>query len=254
MPKVATKKKSSASDEKVVIEFRHAHGRLSDPKVTAKIWDLFDSPLIEPVKYDRVEKAKKPFSEGANAAADLANNYGALFIKGAKSGFLAHLTSGRVGTWRIWVDAASVEGDKQSAAWTAWLRSVAGDLPMLVGRACLESEFEATNPSFKGATTMDFGKFLSGVYWWTLFGKELVSDLGADKIKTAPHATASSVKGGQIALQLDEPLVPDDMKKRLATEKEIAAHLGANNFFGGKAKPNAKLPTFAKLVDRLENE
>lgn len=157
MVRVATKRPVPHRDDKVVIAFRHAHGRLSDPKITAKIWKLFDTPLIEPTKYDGVERARKSFSDGPEAAADLANNTGTLFIKGAKHGFLAHLSSGTIGDWRIWVDAAAWQGAAQ-AAWMAWLNAVCAELPMLIGRACLETEFEAVNPGYKGATTIEFGK------------------------------------------------------------------------------------------------
>lgn len=76
--------------------------------------------------------------------------------------------------------------------------------------------------------------------------------MGATKLKTAPHATATAIKGGQMSLVLDEPIRPDSMKERLACTKAIATHLGAHNFFGAKPKPAAKLPAFAALVDRLD--
>ena len=70
--------------------------QLSDPKVLDRVWGHLDSPLVEPTKFDSVERARREFrADAVTEAAELFDRDLHLFVRGAKDDFLAVFTRRR---------------------------------------------------------------------------------------------------------------------------------------------------------------
>jgi hypothetical protein len=69
------------------------------------------------------------------------------------------------------------------------------------------------------------------LYWLTIFGKELVLAFGESKLMALPGVQAFSLNSQQIAICLNEPVIPDHMEQRLQTESQLADMLGTKYFF-----------------------
>lgn len=83
----------------------------------------------------------------------------------------------------------------------------------------------------EGVSRFDFAKFLPGVYWYTIFGKELVNAIGEEKLKNLPSVIYTEPKNGCIAFHLDEAIESDNSEFRIQKEKQIASIIGEYYFF-----------------------
>lgn len=109
---------------------------------------------------------------------------------------------------------------------------------IIFGNICSEVEYNLKHKvltqhsySWKGVSRFDFFKFLPGIYWYTIFGKELVESIGKDKFKNLPNVTYTKPKDGCIAFHLNEPIDSEDLEARIAKEKELAKIIGQNYFY-----------------------
>jgi len=85
--------------------------------------------------------------------------------------------------------------------------------------------------TWKGISPADFMEHIPGIYWYTIFGKELVQVIGKEKFKNLPNVTYTAPKDGCIAFHLNEPIESDDLVSRLSKENELANIIGKNYFF-----------------------
>jgi hypothetical protein len=221
----------------------HTTRHVAERETLERLWRRLADPLVGAVKFDAVERARRPFSETALAEAlELAGEEGELFVRG-RDGFVAQLSTPVQGIalWRVWLDAKAVQG-KRGGAWIDWLLGVAEEHPALFGLGCSVAEYDAKHKEVTisprgvqsigavGKSNQEFLCFLPGIYWLTLFGAELVETFGAE-LARLPGTRARPLAGGQFAVQLEEPVLPGEMDARLGAEAAIAERLGEHYFF-----------------------
>jgi hypothetical protein len=165
-------------------------------------------------------------------------------------------------TWHFWVDTQAVKTGPTDQ-WIQWVFRLCSDLPILFGTGCDEAEFDAKHSflrelpegrrvsGFVGVSVPDFYRFLPGIYWLTIFGKELVVSIGRDTLSKLTSAVAIPIQPSQMALILRGDAQPRDMSERLTTTRRIAEALGANHFFDKDRSP-ADLTQYPNLSRALE--
>jgi hypothetical protein len=238
---------------------------LSDRSTLDVLWRHLDDPIVRPTRYDSSERLTHEF--GPDAVGEAAEMYATrryLFVKGAESDFLAQFNRARdpLSVWTLWLEAAALQGDSKDA-WLAWILGVCARLPVLSGLACSESEHEAKHADVdttarggvirraRGSSINEFFRYLPGLYWLTIFGPELTRAFGAETLAGLPGVQVHRIGSDQIAIQLDESPVPDDMDARLAKEAELADRLGAEFFFD-RRRDDVEFRQVPELLDALE--
>ncbi len=219
--------------------------QLSDKSVAQRLWSLLSVSLVQPKRYDAVERARKPFEVAAyEEAATLYGDEGVLFVRGDKDGFLAFFSRERHGlsTWRIYLNAGAVKG-KRRDLWLQWLYDLCEAFPILYGYGCSVEEYEAKHlvvtelpgggrsQKSLGISTREFYQYLPGVYWLTLFGRELHRAFESHWQSVDDLADVRFLEREQVAVRLEAPVFAEDMSQRLMIEREIADVLGAQFFF-----------------------
>lgn len=218
---------------------------LEDESVMQRLWTFLDTPQVQPTRYDSIERARKPFSpEAYREAAALYLEDWVLFVRGKKDGFVAFFSRQRDGLslWRFYLNAGAFAGKKQ-ARWLQWLFALCTAFPALYGLACSNAEYETKHWIIKdlpgggrvrkscGASIAEFYHYLPGIYWLTLFGRDLAPVFAPRWPQLEGLAHVIHLDGGQVAVQLNAPVFTEDMEQRLLAERAIADILGATFFF-----------------------
>lgn len=238
--------------------------QISELKTIQTLWRLLDDPLIAPLRFDTIEDAQIPFtSQSYDEAANMYEDEGVLFVKGRRASFLGSFSrqSEKLATWNFFIDL-KVIGVKNEGRWLQWFFSLCNLLPALYGFGCSIAEYDAKHrivtslpgggrvTEWAGVATAEFGQYLSGIYWLTIFGPELVRAFGKDRLMALPDVTAFSLDSEQIALRLNEPAQPMDMARRLAAERNLAEQIGGQYFFDS-SQPDRRLKSIPQLVEAL---
>lgn len=239
--------------------------QLSDSKTMKTLWQLLDMPIISPKKYDSVERVKIPFQpDSFEAATELYEDVGMLFVRGGKDGFLAFFSKERQGLsiWRIYLSISAMQESKKMERWLAWIFTLCGRLPVLYGYGCSEEEVDAKHEYVKeypdggrsigaiGMSVSEFYQYLPGLYWLTIFGAELVQAFDQTRFGTLPDVSTYVLDAQQVAIRLNEPLLPEDMGQRLKAESQLADILGAKFFFD-RNRTDIKFEPVPALVHAL---
>jgi hypothetical protein len=218
---------------------------LSDTKTLDMLWRLLNEPIVSPQRYDSVERTKFPFRmDVINTAAHLYQEDGFLFVRGRRDGFLGVFASQTRGlaTWDIWLDIRAMQG-KKARPWLEWIFRLCSTLPILYGFGCSVAEYDAKHLNVRvtpgggtatgeiGTSIAQFYRYLPGLYWLTIFGNELVQAFDQSNLNSLPGVEAFILNTGQIAILIDEPIVPENMDQRLQTESQLANVLGPTFFF-----------------------
>jgi hypothetical protein len=237
-----------------------------EAETLSMFWDHLNTPLVSPKRYDSVERAKIPFApEAVEEATKLYAENGFLFVKGEKDGFLAVL-SGRKGfsNWDLWLNIRAMEGGKRQH-WLDWIYGLCRTLPPRYGYGCSSMEYDAKHQRVRslpggGAATEwvgiskdEFHRYLPGLYWLTIFGPELVQAFGKERLLGLRGVVAMEIDPNQVAVQLDEPVIPEDITARLQREREIADLLGPQYFFDGD-RPELEFQVVPQLAAALTRE
>ena len=241
--------------------------QLSDPKVLDRVWGHLDSPLVEPTKFDSVERARREFrADAVTEAAELFDRDLHLFVRGAKDDFLAVFTRPRpnLSIWNLRLDDAAMQGDR-GEQWLSWVFELCAELPVLYGFACTDDEYQEKHATKretkgglvtggKGASISSFFKYLPGLYWLTIFGPELVNAFGATTLSRLSGVQVHRIRKDQIAIQLEEPPVAEDLDARLRKEAELAKQLGSEFFFDRKRDPGElrQVPELSKALEERD--
>jgi hypothetical protein len=118
----------------------------------------------------------------------------------------------------------------QRAGSRGWL---VDELPVLFGGFYSIAEYDAKHLTVRelagggsaegavGISNAEFRKYLPGIYWLTVFGPELAAALDFSGLSRLP-VTLTTLPRGSRVLQIDEPLITEDMAKRLELEARIA--------------------------------
>lgn len=239
--------------------------RLETQAVVKALWARLSDPAIAPRFFDLNEDAKIPFSPlSYEQARSLYEQGGFLFITGGQDGFQAMFARQPHGlsTWHLWVETQAVKTGA-TAHWIQWVFRLCSDLPVLFGMGCDEAEFNAKHSflrqlpggrrisGYVGVSAADFSRFLPGIYWLTIFGKELVTNIGHETLSKLTSTIAIPIQPSQMALILKADTQPEDMSERLTLTRSIAETLGTNHFFD-KNRSLANLTQYPELSKALE--
>lgn len=216
---------------------------ISLPQTAQLLWRLLSDPLIDPQRFDTVERAKINFtSEGYDKASEIFGAEGMLFVRGSKDSFTAMFMRqhGGWGMWNFWWDVKAMMQQKRDP-WLQWLFKLCRELPPFYGFGCSVDEYDAKHTVVEdvpggsvtrtvGASAREFYEFLPGLYWMTIFGTHLVDHFGA-RLESLDRANFIKLNSSQAAVVLDEPVVPQDIDERLRIESQLIDSLGAKYFF-----------------------
>jgi hypothetical protein len=237
---------------------------LTDTKTLDVLWRLLDEPIVSPQRYDSVERTKIPFRiDAVNTAAHLYQEDGFLFVRGRRDSFLGVFASQPRGlaTWDIWLDIRAMQG-KKARLWLEWIFRLCSKLPILYGFGCSVAEYDAKHLNVRvtpgggtatgevGTSIAQFYRYLPGLYWLTIFGTELVQALDQSKLTSLPDIEAFILDAGQVAIRIDEPVVPENMEQRLRTESQLADILGPTFFFN-RHRTDLEFATVPGLIEVL---
>jgi hypothetical protein len=224
------------------------------------VWQMLQRPVIPSgLRYGRTQPYKHAFSPDARAAFDLFANDSALLFGTRDQSFQGGLETAMPGYSLVSVFIGQTWWRE---AWMEWVIELCS-APFLFGRACSVAEFDAKHAAKRffpegtargqvGATRNDLYKFLPGIYWFTVLGKELVTALDVDAVRDVQRI---DLPGGQIALRLDgDPFVEGEMlETRLAREQQLASALGDIHFFDRERQDRElrPVPAFLAALERL---
>ncbi|WP_334416724.1 MULTISPECIES: hypothetical protein [unclassified Bradyrhizobium] len=230
-----------------------------------RLWALLSDPIVNARRYGSVERAKTPFAAKAfDAARQEYEDERRLFVRGEKNGFVASFSRRREGwsNWDIWMNIRELQGSKMQP-WLDWFFRLCNEFSVLYGFGCSVSEHDAKHLRVRrtptggaatgavGAASQEFLRYLPGLYWLTILGPELTKAFGAEKINSLPGVRVFQLKSQQIAICLDEPVVPKDMDGRLQKERKLADILGAQYFFD-RNRADLKFGQVPELLQTLE--
>jgi len=233
---------------------------LTNPTTAQAMWQTLDNPLIQPQRFDSVERARQVYDgNDPEAACKIYSREGMLFVRGAKESFTAMFmrTNDPLSLWTFWWDVKAMS-DKKRDPWLTWIYGLCRALPPYFGSGCSTEEHDAKHLVVKGSATgavgvsiAEFRKFLPGLYWLTLFGPEVCEHFGS-VLESLPHTSFVRPATEQLALLLDGPVLPQNMEERLRTEAELSDLLRANYFFDRNRKgiKFAQVPELAAALRR----
>lgn len=240
--------------------------QLLDKETFRKLWNLLDTKIVSPLRYDSVERAKIPFSRDAiDSATELYQNYRLLFVRGGKDNFLAVFSeeTPSLSKWTFWLDVRSMRGEK-AKYWLEWLFHLCGELPILYGFACSTEEYDAKHTTVEilpdalgyatstvGVSTAEFYQYLPGLYWLSIFGPELVQEFGKSRLLMLPGVKSFAIGSMQVAIWFDEPVLPEKKELRLKAESHIADLIGPQFFFD-RNRTDLKFEPVPQLIRKLD--
>ncbi|MFF8617937.1 hypothetical protein [Streptomyces sp. NPDC015350] len=227
-------------------EFRasvYTSQNIGTPHTGRGLWRVLDDPLIEPRRFGSTERAPIDYTpQNFNSACKIYSAEGILFVRGARNNFKAMFSEldGTLAKWTFWWSLDATAGPSYDQ-WPDWLCRLSADLPPHYGFACSVAEYEAkhkvveadetgSSVQMAGVSAADFLKFLPGIYWLTIFGKDLAGHFDL-KLQSLPGVQHIGIPPSQVAMMLESPAVPASMKERLDTEARLVESLGAQHFF-----------------------
>jgi hypothetical protein len=218
-------------------------------------WQMLQRPVVPSgLRYGRIQPYKHTVSSDTRVAFDLFAHDNALLFGTRDHRFQGKLETAMTGYSLVSVFIAR---SSWSEAWIEWVIELCS-APVLFGRACSLAEFDAKHAVGRdfpegrasgqvGALRNDLYKFLPGIYWFTVLGKELVAALDVAAVGDVQRV---DLPGGQLALRLDgDPFVKGPaLEARLAYEQKIASALGDIHFFDRERQDRELRPVPAFLT------
>src|SRR5688572_20769295 len=186
-----------------------------------RLWSAFAAPLVGAKRWGRVERTDEPFTPDAAAALTVLQWTRVVFVDGA-DGFKAMISlAGSLVSISIWWRPAAVATRERREAWLDWIAGVAETHPVLFGYGSMGTEHDvkhlvadADSRGWVGSSTAELAHYLPGIYWLTVFGRELASVLSVASLTAISGVQVRALGGDQVMVVLDEPPAPNDMAAR----------------------------------------
>ncbi len=207
-------------------------------------------------KYDYKEPTKiKLDKNNLGQVIAMLTEYGNVILKGKNKTTLTAWQSKSFTTWR----GHSSINENNVEEIVSLIEILSNDNQILFAALLTENEYDLKHKvvdeysyGWEGMSKQDFMNFLPGIYWYTIFGKELVEVIGIEKFKNLPNVIYTEPKNGCIAFHLDEPIDTEDYKLRIKLEKEIVKKIGESYFFD-KEKKETEFKHPKKFKDYLNS-
>ncbi len=203
--------------------------KLSDLATCEALAALLREQHIAARKCDVVERARRPFS-AATLRRCYADEHNA-FVTGSEAGFVGFFSDWgqTLSGWHFYFD---VEGDP--APWCAWLERLARKLPPYFAYLCPQDDYDTRHmslPGPKGISVPEFSRYLPGLYWMTVFGKELSAGLGRQAFARLLDCQVKRLAGGLTSVRFQGAAVLDGYASRIRTLQKQATRLQPDLFF-----------------------
>lgn len=210
-------------------------------------------------KYDFKEPLKKQIEiEKLNEVKELFDNYENIIFKGKNKSWMT-VKSYKEGIGRL---SGSIEINNNISNKISELLTILESFEnnqIIFGKICEESEFDMKHKvvtewsyGWEGTSRFDFMKFLPGIYWYTIFGKELVDSIGKNNFVDLPNVIYTNTKNGCVSFHLNEPIDSEELEQRVQLERQIANMIGDKYFFD-KTKDINTLGHHPKFIDFLKS-
>lgn len=211
-------------------------------------------------KYDYKEPLKKQLDvNNLEEPKRLFEYYGNLIFKGKNKSSMS-INSYKEG-FAFWM--GSITANKNISQVTreliSLIESISANNCFIYGKLCSEKEYDLKHKvttewsySWKGVSRFDFMKFLPGIYWYTIFGRELVDSIGKEKFKDLPNVVYTTTEKGCVSFHINEPIENEELEHRVQLEREIANMIGDKYFFD-KTKDINTLGHHPKFIDFLKS-
>jgi hypothetical protein len=254
---------TQSDDEGIVIEVNSARSLL-DFENFATVWTALADPLVPVQRYGRVQPYKHRFDANVRAAFELFDKDRDLLFGNRDESFQGSIkrTVYGLNRWRF-----RIARKHWQTSWIAWFVKLCTTSPILYSRACSFAEASAKHDivqvipegrirSQTGASIPELYEYLPGVYWFTVFGRELTEYLDFGAVRSFTDLRILDLGAGQLALQLDsDPFTGGtELEERLTRETQIAATLGDDYFFDRDRTARAlkQVPAFAATLEALK--
>ncbi|MEP6925661.1 MAG: hypothetical protein ABI954_14440 [Pyrinomonadaceae bacterium] len=229
------------------------------------LWKNLMQPPVTAQYFDSVEDARIPFTrEAFSQAAEIYLEEGILFVTASRNKFLASFSrqTERLSTWNFFVPLKAMTGGK-SKFWLQWFTNLCSEIPVVFGFGCSTTEYNAKHETIRnlpsggrvigwsGVAVREFSHYLPGFYWLNIFGSDLVQTFNLENLARLPNVKIMSLNSGQVAVQLNEPIVSINMDNRLLVERRLAQQIGEEYFFD-REKSNSdykQIPQIKKLFE-----
>ncbi|SFB72289.1 hypothetical protein SAMN05421780_101103 [Flexibacter flexilis DSM 6793] len=254
-------------DNKISFSFYHQN-YFRDKQNLKKLWNLLDTKLVNPTRFDTVERAKKEFTQ--DSVEQAYNEYlgkEMLFVKGSKLGFCLsiHTFSNPSITVSTFYFNEKLADPKNMNCWFEWIKKFCEHFPIFFGYGCSFKEYNLKHKVITelgggkqiigavGVSALEFLKYNSGIYWTTILGNALVSETNVDKLDKNEMVTVSQIKHHQAMITLNENILQTDYSTRLMHEKSIAEILNPAYFFD-RNYPNFEYKQANEILNKISNQ
>jgi len=234
---------------------------LSNQTVVKQLHDLLRADPARAVRFDSVENAKKSFNAQFSVAAPrIYDDTGTVMVIGEGNNFVAgfHRITSKLSVWNIFLKDFNANETK----WLEWILKVCDVLPLFFASGCSSQEFDAKHllvratpqggrvKSWQGVANDQLGQMLPGFYWLSIFGSDIASALKLSALNGRADIKERVLSAGQLAVWLNEPVVPINLDRRLQTESKLVSVIGPEYFFDKEA-PEKKVQPIKSLVGKL---
>lgn len=201
--------------------------------------------VLKLAKFDYKEPLKKHLTiDSFDEVSDMFNNYSNLILKGKDKSSIS-VKQYREGVV-LWMGYADINEDTLNEDLNdviTLLECLAENNQMLFGKICTVDEHDAKHKvttehsyGWEGTSINDFLEYLPGIYWYTIFGKELVWAIGEKKMLNISNVVYTNPGDGCIGFYLNETINADNYDKRIETENAIVQEIGRDFFFNKNEK------------------
>lgn len=131
------------------------------------------------------------------------------------------------------------------------MERLAQKLPPYFAYLCPQDDYDTRHMSLtgpKGVSVPEFSRYLPGLYWMTVFGKELTASIGKKAFEQLIDCEVVSLEEGLTSVRFNEAAVLDGYEGRIDTLQKHARRLKPNLFFDPeKASGYEQIPELAGL-------
>jgi hypothetical protein len=230
----------------------------------AAVWTALRAPNVPVLRFGRTQPYKFQLGADVEAAHELFDADRQLLFgtRDKTFGGSVKRTTYGLNRWHV-----RIPRGQWQPAWIDWLIELCTAKPVLFGKLCsfaetsakhevIQAFAEGRSRSQTGASIPELYEYLPGVYWFTVFGRELTEGLDIDAIRGFEDVRIRDLGSGQLALQLDsDPFSGGaELEERIVRENQIAAALGDDYFFD-RDRPQRTLkqvPAFAATLQALK--
>ena len=185
----------------------------------------------EPLKH-------KIFKNCSAKAIELFNTYENIIIKGTKKFYLSNMRfPNGISIWNIDFTDKNISTTTINEV-IDLMESFAKNSQLLFAHFSTEAEFDIKHKEiddcsvgWEGVSVWDYENFLPGVYWYTLFGSELVNTLGEHKLTNIPNVNYVKTPNNCISFHLKEPINSDNWKQRQKSLDDLGYLIHPNLFY-----------------------